>query len=178
MDAQGDFGAATPADNLAADLERAIDEGIGFDTQGDQFDAETAPASPIAAETRRAPAEDPATLFTSKNTWYIRSAQAIALCIMGLTRRLEVNKSIAYFNEWCDTELNVTPGAAYKEAVVRHDQDERKTITHKKTRSLWDYLYFGIMRNLLDASDPAVEAAVQSHQGIPFPLVRPRSHSF
>ena len=140
---------------------RAIDEGIGFDTQGDQFDAETAPASPIAAETRRAPAEDPATLFASKNTWYIRSAQAIARCIMVLTRRLEVNKSIAYFNEWCDTELNVTLGAAYKEAVVRHDQDERKTITHKKTRSLWDNLYFGIMRNLLDAINPAVEAAVQ-----------------
>ena len=30
MDAQGDFGAATPVDNLAADLERAMDEGIGY----------------------------------------------------------------------------------------------------------------------------------------------------
>ena len=80
---------------------------------------------------------------------------------MGLTRRLEVNKSIGYFNEWCDTELNVTPGASYKEAVVLHDQDERKTITHKKTRSLWNNLYFGIRGNLLDAIDPEVEAAVQ-----------------
>ena len=63
-----------------------------------------------------------------------------------------MNKSIEYFNEWCDTELNVTPGASYKEAVALHDQDETKTITHKKTRSLWDNLYFGIRGTSLTQS--------------------------
>jgi len=73
---------------------------------------------------------------------------------------LEVNKSLGFFNEWCQTEYVRASAVAYKDCVVVYDQDGAH-VTHKKTRSPWDNIYFGIMRNTLTGLDPVLNAAIE-----------------
>ena len=150
--AADDIGGVPPSGNLERELEDIMEESQMF---GVPAAAAVEEGEPAAAEADGAEV----VISSTRSTWYILSSQSIARCIIVLIRRLEVNKSLGFFNEWCQTEYVRASAVAYKDCVVVYDQDGAH-VSHKRTRSPWDNIYFGIMRNTITALDPVLNAAI------------------
>jgi len=73
---------------------------------GDQADAPGRSSTDVPRDVAQAEVE------VGSGSWYILSAQAIARCYVSLIRRLEANKSIAFFNEWCQTPPGENNGSS------------------------------------------------------------------
>jgi len=153
--------AAVPASQPGVNIEVALQEVMQEDEVFglSQLQSQAPRAAHHPGEEPREGAELELPPFTANNTWYILSAQAIGRCIVNLIRKLEANKAISFFNDWCETELHRTPGIAYKDAVFVYDRGDQN-ITHLSDRSPSDNIYLGINRTILDDVDPTLLCAL------------------
>ena len=103
--------------------------------------------------------------------WYIVVAQAISRFSPKLIQRLEHGKSMPFLSEWCVTPKNAVAGVAHTDCILLYDYGGKPVVYLKdkkdaegrvieSARKASANLYVGIERNLLDAVDPVLQAAI------------------
>ena len=162
-----------PEVDMVEELERALGlpptpmEGAAFgEGQPAALSQGVAPASqPVQVEVGGASGQKPV------QPWYIVVAQSISRFSPTLIKKLEHGRILPFLSEWCMKPKQAVAGVAHPDCILLYDSEGKPVVYLKdkkddkgqvieSARSASANLYVGIERNLLDAVDPVLEAAI------------------
>ena len=102
----------------------------------------------------------PAPPFAS--TWPVVVARSVGRAVSSLISRLESNKGLGKFAEWCSQDLRRGRGVAYCDCVVLYDvEGSPDPVTYAVSRDPDANIYVRVEHNLLRGVDPYLRATIE-----------------